>query len=264
MGRLRVSKSGEKGRKSPGPERPQREKVRGPLGQRRDRVLSMRVLFGSCLVLLAALASPSAAQDDRADSSLDPAPDGASSLQQPGPSPAGEPVPDLSTRPDPGDEGAAVPAAAQEPESGAGPLEGLTRGFLTVAGPTIPAAAFVTVGLLVGLGAGLGLGLRRRVGGPRTSLPPVAPRDPDLHQAAERLLENPLDATAHFRIGVETLPKGTPGAVEHLEYAFRLEPALILNLLSDPGLAPVREREDVRRLLARIHRERQRTWTGYA
>lgn len=77
--------------------------------------------------------------------------------------------------------------------------------------------------------------------------------------------KQPLDSEAHFRLGVALVrEQGTTG-LRHLDRAFRLQPEGILRFLEDPEYAPIRDRDDVRHMLRRIHRDNQwKIWGGYA
>lgn len=104
---------------------------------------------------------------------------------------------------------------------------------------------------------------------PPAGVPPPTPPTPaanDVEGLMKRVRDQPFDGGAHFQLAMELLRRGeVPVAVRHLDRSFRLAPDGILRLLEDPQYAPVRERSEVRQVLARIHREQQRRiWAGYA
>jgi hypothetical protein len=122
------------------------------------------------------------------------------------------------------------------------------------------AAAFV------GLGAACVILLlvanRRGPAAPSLAGPPDGT---DLEGLAQRVAARPLDAAAAFQFSLELFRRGRDAdALRHLDRAVRLRPDLLVTLLERPECGAIRTLPDVKRMLRRILRDRERAWTSYA
>lgn len=162
------------------------------------------------------------------------------------------------------------PGAASSVDDGSGVPGSFEAPLLGDPGVSAPVLVFsaAAFGLMLGLSrSGLFQRLLRVPGrqGPEPAIGPAAsPTVATLNRA--RLTKNPNDAAAHFELGVLWLRGARrANALGHLYRAFRLDASLVLRILTDPTLVPVREDPDVRGLLKEYYREQQRkVWAGYA
>lgn len=82
----------------------------------------------------------------------------------------------------------------------------------------------------------------------------------------ERVRTNPLDGIARFELGIALLKADhLELGLKHLDRAFRLFPEALLRFLEDPAFGPLRQRDEVKRILRRFQRDQERRlWMGYA